>query len=191
MAKLITERTVIDGLSGEVTHSERQIINTSRLDKEPPYIKMYIQDIGHWQGLSAGETAILHLVSSTVDYEGVVHLSKYAKDKIKKTLSVTDGFVRNTISKLVSKSILLKTENYSGVYKLNPFWFGRGEWKDILEQRKAFVVQITKAYGMELPPSARDGVTFLDIQKKIEEKSSKPSRDPFTMDFINAQSDQV
>lgn len=177
MSKLVTERTVINELTGEVTHAERHIISTERLDREPPYIKMYIQDIGHWQGLTSGETAILHLVSSTVDYDGVVTLSKYAKDKIKKTLGVTDGFIRNTISKLVSKSMLLKTEDYSGVYKLNPFWFGRGEWKDILEQRKAFVVQITRAYGVELPKSAADGVTFLNVQEAIEKHRDEKERE--------------
>jgi hypothetical protein len=170
MTKLVHERTVTNELTGEITHHEKHIMSVNSLEKEPPYVKMYINDIGLWQGLSAGETSILYQVSSAVDYDGIVSLSKYHKDKIKKILGVSDGFIRNTLTKLVAKHILLKTEAYSGVYKLNPYWFGKGDWKDIIEQRKAFVVQITKAYGMELPPDAVNGISFVDTHKKITDK---------------------
>jgi hypothetical protein len=167
MSRLIKSSTIMNDLTGEVTHSETHVINVKPLDKEPPYVKMYINDIGIWQGLSPGETAILYQVSSAVDYDGIVSLSKYHKDKIKKILDVSDGFIRNTLTKLVAKHILLKTEAYSGVYKLNPYWFGKGDWKDIIEQRKAFVVQITKAYGMPLPENSINGISFVEINKKL------------------------
>lgn len=172
MSKLVSQRTVINQLTGEVLHSEKQVINVSKLDKEPPFVKMYINDIAMWQGLSSGEASILHHISSSVDYDGVVSLAKYHKDKIKDSLNVSDGFIRNTLSKLVSKNILLKTEKYSGVYKLNPYWFGRGDWKDIIEQRKAFVIQITKAYGMELPPEFNP-VSFLSVQQEVEKQGQQ------------------
>ena len=167
MSKLISERTVTNELTGEIIHSEKHVLNISKLDKEPPYVKMYINDIGLWQGLTSGETSILHLVSSSVDYDGIVSLTKYHKDKIKKALNVSDGFIRNTLTKLVSRNILLKTDAYSGVYKLNPYWFGKGDWKDIIEQRKAFVIQITKAYGMELPKNINP-VSFIEVQSDLE-----------------------
>ncbi len=162
MSKIIKTHTVTNEITGEVLSSESQSITISKLDKEPPYVKMYINDIGLWQGLSPGETAILYQVSSAVDYDGIVSLSKYHKDKIKKILKVSDGFIRNTVTKLVAKHILLKTEAYSGVYKLNPYWFGKGDWKDIIEKRKAFVVQLTKSYGMPLPAGAVNGISFVD-----------------------------
>lgn len=167
-ARFVTERTVTDNLTGEITHSETHVIKTTQLGKEPAYVKMYINDIGLWQGLSGGETSVLYQIASAVDYDGIVSLTKYHKDKIKAVLKVSDGFIRNTLTKLVAKHILLKTEAYSGVYKLNPYWFGKGDWKDIMEQRKAFVIQITRAYGMELPNEV-DPVSFLAIKAKIEE----------------------
>lgn len=168
MNRVVHQQSVRNDLTGEITHSETHVIKVNRLDKEPPYVKMYINDIGMWQGLSAGETSILYQVSSAVDYEGIVSLSKYHKDKIKNLLKVSDGFIRNTLSKLVAKHILLKTDAYSGVYKLNPYWFGKGDWKDIIEQRKAFVIQITKAYGMEIP-SDINPVSFLRVAKDIDD----------------------
>jgi len=167
MSKIIKTNTITNDITGEVLTSESQAITINKLDKEPPYVKMYINDIGLWQGLSAGETAILYQVSSAVDYDGIVALSKYHKDKIKKILKVSDGFIRNTVTKLVAKHILLKTEAYSGVYKLNPYWFGKGDWKDIIEQRKAFVIQLTKSYGMPLPEGAVNGISFVETHKNL------------------------
>lgn len=169
MAKLVNERTIVNHLTGEIVHSETHTIQINRLEKEPPYVKMYINDIGVWQGLSSGETSILYSVSSAVDYDGVVHISTYLKAKIKKQLGVTDGFIRNTIVKLAAKHILLKSGDFKSVYKLNPYWFGKGDWKDIIEQRKAFVVQITKAYGMPMPQDINP-VSFLSVKKSIENK---------------------
>ncbi len=186
MTKLIHERTVTDELTGEITMHEKHVMNVSRLEKEPPYVKMYINDIGLWQGLSQGETAILYQVSSAVDYDGIVSLSKYHKDKIKNLLNVSDGFIRNTLTKLVAKHILLRTEAYTGVFKLNPYWFGKGDWKDIIEQRKAFVIQITKAYGMEIPKDAQDGVSFKAISDGIQKQKTLPTdADTKTIDMFD------
>ena len=56
MNRFITQRSVTNDLTGEVVHSETHVIKTTRMDKEPAYVKMYINDIGLWQGLSTGET---------------------------------------------------------------------------------------------------------------------------------------
>lgn len=164
--RISTQYTTTDGLTGEILTSQQHTLKIERLQKEPPFVKMYINDIGLWEGLSGGETSILYFVSSAVDYDGVVSVSPYLKGKIKAQLKVSDGFIRNTLVKLTAKHILIKSTEYTGVYKLNPYWFGKGDWKDIIEQRKAFVIQITKAYGMEIPRDINP-VSFLTVKESI------------------------
>ena len=169
MSKLVHEKTVINNLTGEITHSETHSVSITRLDKEPPYVKMYINDIGVWQGLTKTETDILYRLSATVDYDGIIQVTTFTKKKICATLGIKSQSFANSVSRLVAKMILQRVPDAPlQVFTLNPYWFGRGDWKDILEQRKAFVVQITKAYGMELPANSVNGISFIEIQKHIK-----------------------
>lgn len=57
----------------------------------------------------------------------LVTLNKFFRSQICKTLNTTDSTVRNAISKLSKKEILLKQG--TGVYMLNPMLFGKGTWE--------------------------------------------------------------
>lgn len=173
MSKFVQTSTKVDTLTGEVLERTESVFNTVKLDKEPAFVKMYINDLGSWQGLTKTETDVLYKITSTVDYEGIIQVTTYTKTRICAALGIKPQTFANAISKLVSKFILQRVENApKQVFTLNPYFFGRGDWKDIIEQRKAFVVQITKAYGMQLPKSINP-VSFLAVQSELEEKGQQ------------------
>ena len=78
--------------------------------------------------------------------------------------------------------VLVAEKNPRQVFTLNPYFFGKGDWKDIIEQRKAFVVQITKAYGISLP-SGTNTISFFETFEKLK-------RDPNTVDLISGKTDK-
>ena len=162
MSKFVHESTVIDQLSGEVLNSNRSVFETTKLDKEPPFVKMYINDLGTWQGLSQCETDVLYQITSTVDYDGIIQVTTYTKNKIVARLGIAQSTFANALSKLISKFIIQRVPGVRQVFTLNPYFFGRGDWKDIVEQRKAFVIQFTRAYGMPLPKEI-NAVSFISV----------------------------
>jgi hypothetical protein len=173
----------IDGLTGEIIQSDTTTYESTKLPKEPAYIKMYINDLGTWQGLTKTETEVLHAVASTVDYDGIIQITTYTKNKIVKRLGIKASTFANAMNKLISKMILQRAiDAPRQVFTLNPYFFGKGDWKDIIEQRKAFVVQITKAYGISLP-SGTNTISFFETFEKLK-------RDPNTVDLISGKTEK-
>lgn len=167
MSKLIHERTVINNLTGEISKSDTFIETTTSIGREPAYIKMYFADLALWHGLSKSESDVLHAITGTVDYDGILQITSFMKAKIIGRLGIAPSTFANCLAKLLDKQIILRIPNARQVFNLNPFLFGRGDWKDILEQRKAFCVQITKTYGMPAPDS-KNLMTFSSFKKSVE-----------------------
>lgn len=181
MAKYEQKTKTINGLTGEITGLESIIYETRPMAKEPPYIKMYINDLAMMQGLSKTETDILYSVSSVVDYDGIIQITTYTKNKIINNLKIKPSTFANSLNKLVGKMILQRLPGAPRqIFTLNPYFFGKGEWKDIIEQRKAFVVQITRAYGL-----TANSVDITSFFETIE----KRKRDPNTVDLLSGKTD--
>jgi hypothetical protein len=134
------ERTTeIDYETGEI---KRETSTSSQnYGKEPPYIKLYIDDLTSILKVPNAQRNVLDLMLRKLDYEGYIALSTRYKKEMAKTLSISDQSLRNNISKLV-KTGIIKSSSY-GEYLVNPHLFARGEWKNIVEQRKQFTMTIT------------------------------------------------
>ncbi len=74
-------------------------------------------------------SAILNELLLCSNYNNEISLSRGIKNRIAKDLDVTNGHLDNTISKLSKFGILKKID--VGLYVLNPFIFGRGNWLEI------------------------------------------------------------
>jgi hypothetical protein len=172
MAKYVNTFSVTDHLTGEILEDTRSIFSVEKLNKEPAYVKMYISDLGAWQGLSKTESDVLYQIASTVDYEGIIQVTTFTKNKIVKRLGIANSTFANAMSKLVSKLIIQRVDGMRQVFTLNPYLFGKGDWKDIIEQRKAFVIQFTKAYGMEIPKDINP-ISFLAVQESLEARGQR------------------
>ncbi len=100
-----------------------------KVDKEPNYVKLYLDDICLLNNLPKTSSAILNELLLCSNYNNEISLSRGIKNRIAKDLDVTNGHLDNTISKLSKFGILKKID--VGLYVLNPFIFGRGNWLEI------------------------------------------------------------
>ena len=116
---------------GVILGEEYKIKNTTQIvGTEPPYIKVYLQDLSRINDLGKYDNSVLHEIFKLTQYNtNLVTLNKYFREQICQALNTTDATVRNTISKLSKKGILIKKG--TGVYMLNPNLFGNGTWENI------------------------------------------------------------
>ncbi|MFR5551780.1 replication/maintenance protein RepL [Clostridium perfringens] len=138
----IVERTIRHDSKGNVTLDETTMQNKIRLvDKEPTYMKLYLDDISLLKQLSKMENLILHEIFKITQYNtNRVILNKFYRDSISESLGIKDQTVRNAISKLRKLDFLIKEG--VGVYILNPNYFGIGDWSVLKGLR--LVIEYTK-----------------------------------------------
>lgn len=136
--KLVREVQTISA-DGEVERSAT-ITTITKLPKEPDYIKLYIDDIGHLMGIQEGHRSILLYIAASVGYDGFVTLTLARKARIAATVGMAVKSVDNAISALVKADILRREGRCE--YELNPSLFARGEWAHIRERREAFNLNI-------------------------------------------------
>lgn len=138
------EKIIVDGDSGEVIKTETN--TTMRFPSEPEFIKLYVKDILYLSDMpQACNKVLLSLLAkakyadkttiNSADSGGlVVSMSGYDR----KQLMQETGFVRmssfnNILAQLVKGKLLIRLG--TGTYQLNPYLFGKGNWRDIQELR--------------------------------------------------------
>ena len=125
----------VDGQTGEIAGIEKkEKITLKTVHKpEPPYIKIYIADMLYLSDIPKGLSPLVYsLLKRTnfadsglrVDLTGYVKKEILAECKWAKMQSLNNALVALTKGKIIKR---LGT----GSYQFNPFWFGRGNWKDI------------------------------------------------------------
>jgi hypothetical protein len=132
----VTERIDQDGVSQKTA----QIINIQRLPPEPPYIKLYISDIGRMYGLRPSHQDILLYITAGAGFDNIVSLSKRKKGAIALTVGCKFRTVENAITELVRLQILKRIGR--GEYEIDPRLFARGEWETIRKRRESFTAAI-------------------------------------------------
>ncbi len=134
----IERTTEIDYETGEIKRESST--SSHNFGKEPPYIKFYINDLTTILKIPNAQRNTLDLMLKKLDYEGYIALSTRYKKEMAQKLGVSDQSLRNNISKL-AKTGIIKHSSY-GEYIANPNFFARGEWRNIVEQRKEFTMSI-------------------------------------------------
>jgi len=124
--------------TGEIT---RQKI-TIQHDVEPNYIKLYLDCLGVFtdnQGLSKSlNTLLIETLKymSYADQDQIIYMNMTIKKKIcEKTGKTIDRY--NQALKMWVKEDILKRVDRS-TYQVNPWLFGKGDWRDISEMRASF-----------------------------------------------------
>ncbi len=144
--------TYVDNLTGEIMQSTTTISYENRLPPEPPYIKLYTDDLGDLFGLSLSASNVLLCLVSMADYAGEVVVTKGVKEriairigaKLTKTGKPSLSAVNNALTDMIKAGIINRVGDAgSGIYMLNPNLFARGKWRDIYRQRKSFRMTIT------------------------------------------------
>ncbi len=106
---------------------------------EPPFIKLYLQDILYLSDIPNKHEKVLYELLKRVTYAGdengmEVIINSSLKRRIAKELNFKNiGSISNAITDLVKGKILIR--NDVGIYQFNSYFFGKGEWQDISRLR--------------------------------------------------------
>lgn len=132
MAKVTNtiSRTVVNE-DGQITHQEEEkVINWGT---EPNYIKVYLDTILYLKDLPKGLNSILYAFLKRMSYGNQLVVNAALKRQIAKELELSLSSINNAISKFVKGELLIRED--TGLYKVNPHLFGKGDWKDIAKIR--------------------------------------------------------
>lgn len=127
--------TYIDAATGEVLARKDDYKFT--LGDEESYVKLYSDNIRFLLNLPRSNLNVLLLIFEVVDYSnrgGYVMLPAGRKKEFCKVLDISLSALNSVLSELIKTKILVREG--LGVYKLNPWLFGKGAWTDIVEERE-------------------------------------------------------
>ena len=148
---------IVDHETGEI--KSRREERTAYIEQEPPYVKLYLDNVLFLSDLPKGLSGILMALLERMPYTGKgFAINGAIRREIAKELGSTEGSIRNAIMNLTKGNLLIRID--TGLYQFNPYFFGRGDWKDIERLR----LEITYDYR---------GRTFMTEVKHFEENRRK------------------
>ena len=106
---------------------------------EPSYIKLYLQDILYLSDMPKHHEKILFELLKRATYAGEkdgmqIALNASVKKRIATELGIQNiRSINNALSDLVKGKVLYRVD--TGLYNLNPYLFGKGDWQDISRLR--------------------------------------------------------
>ena len=131
MKKAIEVTTKIDYTTGEV--KETSSVRRYRGD-EPNYIKLYLADISYMHGLPTTTSDVLNELLQYVTYgTQEIMLNSTAKKRIAEVAGMSSRTLDNRLQELAKSGIIHRVA--TGTYILNPYLFGKGDWKTISSLR--------------------------------------------------------
>ena len=124
------------GVGGEILSAEVKTIKTVSAEQ---FCQIYLRDNEEFYKLSKAESNVLAVLWYTSNYYedkdralpgNKISLDEELRDTIKIKTNLAAGTIRNTITSLVKKRMLLKDSRYKAVYYLNPEYFFKGKIYD-------------------------------------------------------------
>ena len=137
-----SETQQVDLATGDVLTSS--IERVSYMPSEPPYVKLYLDDVVKLYGLPKASSDLLHCLIRKMDYDGTLTLVSTGKQRIAKEINVKVQTIENNIQALLKTEILIRIGR--GEYMFNPNLIAKGEWKNIYKMRNKFV-ELRITYG--------------------------------------------
>lgn len=134
-AKTTFVHTVEDFETGEIKRVEQ----TVRRPPEPPYVKVYIETLCAFTGLSKSLNPILiemlrHMSwadGSNPEGSQIIYLNSMLKKRIAANAGVGEKRIEQALKDFVAKKIFRRVGR--GTYQVNPKFFGKGNWDDIYD----------------------------------------------------------
>lgn len=133
---------------------------------EPSYIKLYLKDMMYLNDMPAQYAGLTLALLRRVSYAGEEDgMCVTLVPRVKETICRELGWKRvstldNALQKLVSGKVLYRLDR--GIYKFNPYLYGKGDWQDISRMR------------LEINYSEMEGRTF---QTNVEYEKNKKIAD--------------
>lgn len=170
-SKKVTNQTntIITDADGVV-----QEINTSKtyaVDVEPPYVKVYFQDICYLSGTPRRYAVLLWALVKRMSYVSdslpmCVVLNKAVKKDICKEIGWSNpNSIDTSIPALIERGLIRRYDR--GTYQFNPYIFGRGNWGEIAKLQLSVDYdadgrKITTNFA-DQPESDDNGAYFNDV----------------------------
>lgn len=133
---IVNEATVnVVDEDGVIIHQEKSVGTRTIYKQEPPYIKLYLEDILYMSDMPKSLSGLTYSLAKRATFADkdqglVVYLPTFLKQQLLEECGYAKlHSLDNAIGKLCKGGIIKRLG--TGAYQLNPYLFGRGEWKDI------------------------------------------------------------
>ena len=126
-------KSIIDHQTGEILtteHNQKTIV-----EREPDYVKLYIQDIARLKDLPSSASSLITLIIKSMGYNNLFFAFKPIKEIFCDELKMPMNTLNKQIDNLRKANILLPIPNKRGCYLVDPNLFARGAWNDIKQLR--------------------------------------------------------
>ena len=154
------------------------------VDNEPEYIKLYIDHICIFNGLSHSISPILLKFCSYMTFQKeeddsqLIFVTAFTKEKVAKALNLTINRINQALTEIIDAGIFKKIYDKKtgkvkrGVYIVNPYIIAKGKWKDIKRFRATFDY-MEKTIKTDIS-TQKDVTDFLNDIEEQEEIKAKP-----------------
>lgn len=153
-----TTREILDTHTGELIRSER--VTSKLIVKEPPHVKIYLEDIARINGLPPAASKVLNLLVQNMGYNNMVPMLKPFKQIICNSLDIKMNTLEKVVKQLESASILHRFAR--GLYILDPYLFAKGKWENINNLR--LIIEYDSKGNRKLSSNAPDQLKQLSIK---------------------------
>jgi hypothetical protein len=123
--------TVTNHTTGEVTETQQS--QTFLVDREPDFVKLYVDDVIRLKDLPPASSKVLHAFLRTMGFNNLVPAYSPIKKLMAKELKITMNTLNKSIDNLYKKDIFIRIDR--GLYMVDPNLFGKGRWGDIKDIR--------------------------------------------------------
>lgn len=132
--KKLSQSTItntVDLDTGEI--KESVTTKSFQVEREPAYIKMYIEDVARLKQLPPGMQPILMELIKGMGYNNIIAAYKPIKMMICSNLGIKMDYLNKAINTFYKKGLLIRL--HRGIYIADPELFARGKWEDIKNLR--------------------------------------------------------
>lgn len=133
--KFISKTEIVKSYDTETGEETVENINISSfsVDREPEYIKLYIQDVGRLKKINGKANDILLAFISKMGYNNIIPTYKPIKMLVANDLNISIHTVNSAIKKFKATGLFIPYVR--GMYIADPELFARGKWNNIKNLR--------------------------------------------------------
>lgn len=124
---VIKNNTAVVTPDGEILEHIQDL--TIPVGEEPPYYKVYLQDLSNVMGLNPTERSVFEALCANMSFTNIVVLIKPIKEMLCEMAGRKYDTIKAAISSLTAKGMLIRKDR--AVYLVNPKYAARGHWADI------------------------------------------------------------
>ncbi len=175
--------------NGEITNSTTEKITKLYSASESSYVKSYRVNKKAVNALKKKTREVLEeLLDHTTYNENAIYLNKAIKVEVCNELGITYPTLNNALTELKMSQILLYID--TGLYIVNPYYFGLGEWAKLNKIRKKIIIR-SKTKKVNNKQVVKYNFDYSEIQEqylnKIILQNGKPKKkkEPITKNSNN------